>query len=104
MNYKINFPCSGCARYLSAWAIPKLNLRSRLASLQADQDLGMDEFSRVWLRLWKFQNGEWSRVSVEPVEAHRSRSAWQMDLQLEASNWLMQIGAPRSLGALSRYP
>lgn len=79
----------------SAWAIPKLNPRSRLASAQADLDLGMDEFSNVWLRLWKFQDGEWRRVSVEPLEAHRSRSAWQMDLQLDASNWLMQIGGSK---------
>lgn len=76
----------------SAWAIPKLNPRSRLASPQADLDLGMDEFAKVWLRLWKYHDGKWGRVSVEPVEAHRSRSAWQMDLQLDASNWLMQIG------------
>lgn len=81
----------------SAWAIPKLNPRSRLASPQSDLDLdlGMDQFSSVWLRLWKFQNGEWCRVSVEPLEAHRSRSAWQMDLQLDASNWLMQIGGSK---------
>ena len=88
-------PAYASANEWSAWAIPKLNPRSRLASPQADLDLGMDEFSRVWLRLWKFQNGEWSRVSVEPVEAHRSRSAWQMDLQLDASNWLMQIGGSK---------
>ncbi|BBH12936.1 hypothetical protein [Chromobacterium haemolyticum] len=79
----------------SAWAIPKLNPGSRLASTQADLDLGMDEFSKVWLRLWKYQNGEWHRVSVEPLEVHRSRSAWQMDLQLDASNWLMQIGGSK---------
>lgn len=95
-DYLVVFkPAYAPANEWSAWAIPKLNPRSRLASAQADLDLGMDEFSRVWLRLWKFQNGEWSRVSVEPVEAHRSRSAWQMDLQLDASNWLMQIGGSK---------
>ncbi|UYK83204.1 hypothetical protein NG827_11990 [Xanthomonas sacchari] len=95
-DYRVVFePAYASANEWSAWAIPKLNPRSRLASPQADLDLGMDEFSRVWLRLWKFQNGGWSRVSVEPVEAHRSRSAWQMDLQLDASNWLMQIGGSK---------
>lgn len=95
-EYRVVFePAYASANEWSAWAIPKLNPRSRLASPQADLDLGMDKFSRVWLRLWKFQNGEWSRVSVEPVEAHRSRSAWQMDLQLDASNWLMQIGGSK---------
>lgn len=95
-NYRVVFKLTDApANDWSAWAIPKLNPRSRLASPQADLDLGMDEFSRVWLRLWKFKNGEWRRVSVEPVEAHRSRSAWQMDLQLDASNWLMQIGGSK---------
>ncbi len=95
-DYHVVFePAYAPANEWSAWAIPKLNPRSRLASPQADLDLGMDEFSRVWLRLWKFQNGEWSRVSVEPLEAHRSRSAWQMDLLLDASNWLMQIGGSK---------
>ncbi|WP_321815181.1 MULTISPECIES: hypothetical protein [unclassified Paraburkholderia] len=95
-DYPVVFkPAYAQANEWSAWAIPKLNPRSRLASPQADLDLGMDEFSRVWLRLWKLQNGEWSRVSVEPVEKRHSRSAWQMDLQLDASNWLMQIGGSK---------
>lgn len=95
-TYFVTFePAHASANEWSAWAISKLNPRSRLASLQADLDLGMDEFSMVWLRLWKFQDGEWRRVAVEPVEAHRSRSAWQMDLQLDASNWLMQIGGSK---------
>ncbi|WP_271007805.1 hypothetical protein [Paucibacter sp. B51] len=95
-TYTVVFePTHASANEWSAWAIPKLNPRSRLASPQADLDLGMDEFSKVWLRLWKFEGGEWNRVSVEPLEAHRSRSAWQMDLQLDASNWLMQIGGSK---------
>ena len=94
--YSVLFePVHQSANEWSAWAIPKLNPRSRLASPQTDLDLGMDEFSRVWLRLWKLQDGEWIRVSVEPVDARRSRSAWQMDLQLDASNWLLQIGGSK---------
>ncbi|WIH05138.1 hypothetical protein KHF85_00930 [Xanthomonas translucens pv. graminis] len=92
-HYSLSFrPVEVSANEWSAWAIPKLNPRSRLASTQTDLDLGMDEFAKVWLRLWKYHDGEWKHVSVKPVEAHRSRSAWQMDLQLDASNWLMQLG------------
>jgi hypothetical protein len=76
----------------SAWAVPKLNPRTPLARPEMGVDLGMDGFEKVWLRLWRFDGNEWHREQVKPLEAHRSNAAWQMDLKLSRSCWMMQIG------------
>ncbi|EJE48777.1 hypothetical protein PMI14_06778 [Acidovorax sp. CF316] len=76
----------------SAWAVPKLNPRTPLARPELGVNLGMDQFEKVWLRLWRFDGHEWHREQIEPLESHRSNAAWQMDLRLSRSYWMLQIG------------
>lgn len=76
----------------SAWAIPKLNPRTPLARASGDVDLGLDRFARVWLRLWKFEQGAWVQEKLSPDARYRNGAAWQIDLSLSAKPWLLQIG------------
>ena len=76
----------------SAWAIPKLNPKTRLARSAGAPDLNLDRFARVWLRLWKFSSGNWVEQRLSPTGVYRNASAWQLDLSLEALPYLLQIG------------
>src|SRR5262249_19038957 len=76
----------------SAWAIPKLNPKTPLASPSGDIDLGLDRFERVWLCLWRLVEGSWSLETLKPETTYRNGAAWQLDLSLDASSWLLQVG------------
>lgn len=79
----------------SAWAVPKLNPKTPLAKAAGDVDLGLDRFARVWLRLWKFQQGAWVQEKLAPDARYRNGAAWQIDLSLTAHPWLLQIGGSK---------
>jgi hypothetical protein len=76
----------------AAWAVPRLNPHTPLAKGGSDLDLGLDKFSRVWLRLWKFADNAWSLEKLAPTQARRNGAVWQLDLTLEPCSWLLQIG------------
>ena len=79
----------------SAWAVPKLNPRTPLALAGRDIDLGLDRFDRVWLRLWKFTEGAWTRETLKPEATYRNGAAWQLDLTLGPAAWLLQVGGSK---------
>lgn len=76
----------------SAWAIPKLNPRTPLALAGHDIDLTLERFDKVWLRLWKFNGGAWTREALQPEATFRNDAAWQLDLVLSPAAWLLQVG------------
>lgn len=76
----------------SAWAIPRLGVRTPLATAHDDVDLDLDRFQRVWLRLWRNDNGKWSQVPLRPDETYRNGAAWQIDLTLDNAAWLLHVG------------
>lgn len=79
----------------AAWAVPKLNPQTPLARPESPVDHGMDEFNNVWLRLWRFQDGAWTKERLRPIEERRSNVATQMDLELGQSHWLLQVGGSK---------
>lgn len=79
----------------SAWAVPKLNPRTPLARPEANIDLGLDRFEKVWLRLWRLEAGVWQQERIAPDATYRNGAAWQLDLTLSASPWMLQIGGSK---------
>lgn len=79
----------------SAWAVPKLNPKTPLAMARGDMDLGLDRFEKVWLRLWKFEQGAWTQEKLKPEATYRNGAAWQLDLTLGQLSWLLQIGGSK---------
>jgi hypothetical protein len=79
----------------SAWAIPRLNVRSSLARRDAPAGPGIAEYDRVWLRLWQRVDGEWQHSRVQPREAYGSKTAKQLELELDATPTLLQIGSSK---------
>lgn len=79
----------------AAWAVPKLNPQTPLARPESPVDHGMDEFNNVWLRLWRFQDGAWTKERLRPIDERRSNVATQMDLELGQSHWLLQVGGSK---------
>ncbi|MFN3770324.1 MAG: hypothetical protein ACK4TD_18325 [Ectopseudomonas guguanensis] len=76
----------------SAWAIPRLNVRTPLVKAQGDLDLDLGRFNRVWLRLWRHERGVWTQKPLRPDETYRNGAAWQLDLTLDSAPWLLQLG------------
>ena len=79
----------------AAWAVPKLNPHTPLARPEYADDLRMDQFNDVWLRLWRFEEGSWRREKLRPIDQRRSNVATQMDLDLGQAHWLLQVGGSK---------
>ena len=79
----------------SAWAIPRLNARTPLAAARGDIDLNLQRFDKVWLRLWRRQDGHWQQTPLRPEATYRNGAAWQLDLTLEHAAWLLQLGGSK---------
>lgn len=77
----------------SAWAIPRLNPHTQLASGRCDLDLDLQRFDKVWLRLWRYTEGVWHLQRLQPIATYRNGAAWQLDLSLEHAAWLLQLGS-----------
>lgn len=88
----------------TGWAIPKLNVRTPLTRSENDLSLNLGKFDRVWLRLWRFANGVWQQERLKPEETYRSGAAWQFDLQLDSSAWLLQIGGSQVIWRFVALP
>ncbi len=58
----------------------------------AASEVGIERFSRAWLRLWQFKSGTWSDVSIVPTATYRNPAAIQLDFDLAASSWCLQLG------------
>jgi hypothetical protein len=77
----------------AAWAVPRLNEKTSLAAgAPIRENAGIDRFDRAWLRLWQFQQGEWSAAAFAPVERYRNDAAVQLDFTLDRSGWCLQLG------------
>lgn len=78
----------------SAWALPRLNPATPLAMARKDKELNLrlHRFNKVWLRLWRRIEGSWERRPLNPIATYRSDAAWQLDLELEKTAWLLQLG------------
>lgn len=76
----------------SAWAIPRLNPRISLAAPDKGSSMSITRYENVWLRVWRFDNGEWSPIPMAPRMQYKSDVAKQVDLELEARPHLLQIG------------
>jgi hypothetical protein len=79
----------------SAWAVPKLNRKTPLVKSGSNVDLQLNRFSRVWLRLWKFSDRQWTLQELKPDATYRNGAVWQLDLTLDQSPWLLQIGGSK---------
>src|SRR5207245_1253610 len=55
-------------------------------------ETGIDRHRRVWLRLWRFENRTWSDVPIVPKAKYRNLLAVQMDMNLDAGSWCLQLG------------
>lgn len=76
----------------AAWAVPRLNKKSALASAVAPIGKGVARYSNVWLRLWKFENDVWQESPVKPTATYGSDLAKQIDFQLEPASYMLQFG------------
>lgn len=76
----------------SAWAVPKLNRKTPLVKSGSNVDLQLNRFKRAWLRLWKFSGNRWGLEKLKPDATFRNDAVWQLDLSLDQSPWLLQIG------------
>jgi hypothetical protein len=88
----------------SAWAVPKLNPRTPLANSDTLLDLGLNRFSRVWLRLWRFADGAWVLQKLQPSATHRNSAAWQLEFMLDPCPWLLQIGGSQVIWRFLSLP
>lgn len=79
----------------SSWALPRLNENSPLLRRDGGVTSRIDRFDRVWMRLWKFQDHHWQRDRFRPTQRLRSEAALQLDLALEATPYLFQLGGPK---------
>lgn len=79
----------------SAWAVPKLNPNTPLATPEGRVDLDLDRFDNVWLRLWRLDRDVWTMEKMTPDAVYRSPAAWQLDLTLSSAPWLLQLGSPK---------
>lgn len=76
----------------SAWAIPRLNARTSLADSDRPKDMTILSYANVWLRVWRFDRGQWSTTPMVPRMQYKSDVARQIDLDLDAKPHLLQIG------------
>jgi hypothetical protein len=81
----------------SAWAVPRVSQGSPLARTGPPVDAPsvgapIEKFDRVWLRLWQFVNGDWGHSNLTPRDQFRSDTARQLDFDLDARPWLLQVG------------
>lgn len=76
----------------SAWAVPRLSARTPLAKAPGNIEAAMERFESTWLRLWKFEGESWQQAELKPEATYRNRAAWQLDLSLSPSAWLLQVG------------
>lgn len=90
----------------SAWAIPKLNPQTPLLrhGSRLHLDLELARFDRVWLRLWKFAGGHWTPQPLQPQATYRNDTAWQLDLELDAAVWLLQLGGSKVIWRFVSLP
>jgi len=79
----------------AAWAIPRLNARNPLSAARGDIDLNLQRFDNVWLRLWRLHDGVWQQAPMRPDSTYRNGAAWQLDLTLEETAWLLQLGGSK---------
>src|ERR1043166_6445435 len=77
-----------------AWAIPRLNPKSSLAVSDVASRVDISRYDHVWLRLWKFNDNVWTEIPIRPSPEQRysSKSARQIDFNLTANPWLLQVG------------
>ena len=76
----------------SAWAVPRLGEKTMLAQPGTASGPGIDRFDKVWLRMWSFANGAWSPSRVDPATTYHNDLARQLDFELDARCWLLQLG------------
>jgi hypothetical protein len=90
---EVKFSDSGFSRneWLS-WAVPRLNPRSQLAERDRPISLDIRPYTKVWLRLWRFENSGWSSMPMAANNPKRNDVARQIDLVLEAYPHMLQIG------------
>jgi hypothetical protein len=50
-------------------------------------------FRNVWLRLWRFYEGQWSQLPIEASHQASMAQAKQVELRLEAGSHLLQLGS-----------
>lgn len=105
--YSVEFSDSRiAANEWSAWAIPKLNPQTPLLRHGSRLDLNLElaRFDRVWLRLWKFAGGAWMPQRLQPQATYRNDTAWQLDLELDAAAWLLQLGGSKVIWRFISLP
>lgn len=76
----------------SAWAIPRLSPLTSMATSNRSRDMHIERYANVWLRVWCFDNGQWSLKPMTPRMQYKSEVARQIDLDLEAKPHLLQVG------------
>lgn len=76
----------------SAWAVPRLNPMTSLATPEESSNMSIERYAKVWLQLWRFIDGQWRRAPMVPRMQYRSEVARQIDLDLVAAPHLLQIG------------
>lgn len=105
--YSVEFSDSRiAANEWSAWAIPKLNPQTPLLrhGSRLNLDLELARFDKVWLRLWKFAGGVWTLRPLQPQATYRNDTAWQLDLELDAAAWLLQLGGSKVIWRFISLP
>ena len=77
----------------SAWAVPRLNERSKLAEQSpSEAPPSLDRFRRAWIRLWKFEAATWTVVDLNSTARYSNDHAKQIDFELSPGAWCLQIG------------
>ncbi len=79
----------------SAWAIPLLKSSASQASSKRLSNASSDAYLKVWLRIWQFEKGEWQKARIIPSMQYKSDVARQLDLDLDAKPYLLQVGGSR---------
>jgi hypothetical protein len=89
----------------TAWAVPRLNESTPLAqTVSMSPELNIHRFDSVWLRLWRFERGEWSDVPVMPIDKYRNPWAVQLDFDLGKACWCLQLGGANVRGRMVSLP
>jgi len=77
----------------SAWAVPRLNRRTSLDLSNREETSNIGRYRNVWLRVWRFDSGVWHPTPMTPRMQYKSAVAKQVDLELEALPYLLQLGS-----------
>lgn len=76
----------------STWAIPLLNSRASAVSVKRPSGHTIEDYLKVWIKVWQFEQGKWHSMPIIPRMQFGSDVARQVDLELDAKPHILQVG------------